>query len=376
MGRLFCLLLLVLIAPVAALAQEESRLAELLGADDAGFPRAIEPRSFAFPADHGPHPEYRNEWWYVTGNLRSDSGRRFGFELTIFRFALTPVLESSRSAWRTNQVYIAHLAVTNPRNGEFLVAERFARGALGLAGAQSEPFAVWIDDWRIASRGGGSAPDAWLLEAGDEGFGLSLELDASETPILNGDDGLSQKSDEPGNASYYYSITRLATEGEVRIGNDGFTVEGTSWLDREWSSSALADNQAGWDWFALQLDNDTELMFYNIRLTDGAQDRNSAGTYATVNGTAVKLERNDVELEVLDTWDSPEGGAYPSRWRLTVPDQDLELEIVPVMANQELFTTVRYWEGAVDVTGTARGKPIAGVGYVELTGYAESLADR
>ena len=347
--------------------QAPSELATLLGSDaDAGFARALQPRDFVFPADHGPHEAFRNEWWYVTGNLDSDDGRRFGFELTIFRFALAPDAPQAESNWRTRQVYIAHFAVTDPESDRFLVAEKFSRGALGLAGAQSDPFRVWIDDWSIAA----SAADNWRLRASDPGFALDVNLLALKAPVLNGVDGLSQKSAEPGNASYYYSMTRWQTAGTLRIANEEYAVSGLSWLDREWSSSALADDQQGWDWFALQLSDNTELMYYSIRSTDGSQDPQSAGTRVSANGNATHLRRDDVDLVVTGTWDSPEGGRYPAAWRITVPAENLVLEVTPVMADQELFTTVRYWEGAVDVRGTRAGVPVEGRGYVELTGYA------
>lgn len=371
MGRLSFVWFLMIALPLAA--QEGSELAELLDANDERFPRATTLREFTFPADHGPHPEYRNEWWYITGNLEGDSGRRFGFELTIFRFALAPTYEATGSAWRTNQIYIAHLALTDAANERFLVAERYSRGALGLAGAAAAPFRVWIDDWEIAERNEAGPRERWRIVAEDEDFALSLDLDALKAPVLNGDEGLSQKSDEPGNASYYYSITRLDTSGEVRLDGERFEVSGTSWLDREWSSSALADDQEGWDWFALQLDDGSELMYYNIRLDDGSRDPNSGGTLTDAAGLATKIGSDDVELDVLDAWSSPEGGRYPSRWRLRIPSRDIDVEVVPVMADQELFTTVRYWEGAVNVSGTAAGGPVRGVGYVELTGYARDL---
>ena len=352
-------------------AAPQSRLSELLSGDgDAGFEKAIEPRDFVFPDDHGPHPGFRNEWWYVTGNLDADGGRRFGFELTIFRFALTPSLPATASNWRSNQVYIAHFAVTDADGDRFLAAERFSRGALGLAGAQSSPFRVWIEDWEIAALQAGT-PERWQLRAADPGFSLDLELTAQKPPVLNGDAGLSQKSAEPGNASYYYSITRWLTEGSLRLGDDEFRVSGLSWLDREWSTSALGADQLGWDWFALQLSDGSELMFYNLRKLDGSQDELSAGTWVDADGTSLHLEREDVEVTVTDTWASPEGGIYPSGWTLRVPGKGLTLDIRPVMDDQELFTTVRYWEGAVDVQGQRGGAPIEGRGYVELTGYAE-----
>jgi predicted secreted hydrolase len=373
MSRLVSVIALLL--QVTVLADEaqapQSQLSELLSSDgDAGFEKAIEPRTFMFPEDHGPHPGFRNEWWYITGNLDGEDGRRFGFELTIFRFALTPSLPVAESNWRSNQVYIAHFAVTDAGRERFYAAERYSRGALGLAGASADPFRVWIDDWEIAAIEEGR-PEQWRLRAADPGFALDIALTATKAPALNGVDGLSQKSAEPGNASYYYSITRWQTEGSLRIGEDEFRVSGLSWLDREWSSSALAADQLGWDWFALQLSDGSELMFYNLRKLDGSQDEHSAGTWINADGTSLHLDRDEVKLIVTDTWKSPEGGVYPSAWTLELPDQGLSLEIRPVMADQELFTTVRYWEGAVDVQGDRHGSPVAGRGYVELTGYAD-----
>ena len=344
-------------------------LTDLLRSDDgAAFQKAVEPRRFVFPADHGPHPEYRNEWWYVTGNLDSTSGRRFGFELTIFRFALTPEVPESDSDWRTNQVFVAHFAVTDADSKRFYAAERYSRGAAGLAGASTDPLRVWIDDWSITAAG---EPKHWRLSAADANFAIELDIRALKEPALNGDAGLSQKSAEIGNASYYYSITRWATEGSVRIDDESFAVSGLSWLDREWSSSALGRDQQGWDWFALQLDDGSELMFYNLRKTDGSQDVYSAGTWIAADGATRSLTPDDVQIDVLANWHSPAGGTYPAKWRLHFPDVELWVDVEPVIADQELFTIVRYWEGAVDVKGERAGEPLSGRGYVELTGYAE-----
>ena len=368
-------LLAALLLPFTLVADEaatpESRLSELLSGDgDAGFEKALEPREFVFPGDHGPHPGFRNEWWYVTGNLDGDGGRRVGFELTIFRFALTPSLPATESEWRSNQVYIAHFAVTDADRERFFAAERFSRGALGLAGAKALPFRVWIEDWEIAAEETG-APERWRLRASDPGFSVDLELSSAKPPVLNGDAGLSQKSAEPGNASYYYSMTRWLTDGSLQLGDDTFRVTGLSWLDREWSTSALGADQLGWDWFALQLSDGSDLMFYNLRKLDGSQDAQSAGTWIDTDGRSLHLGRDDVEIRVADTWESPQGGVYPSAWTLRAPGQGLDLRIRPVMADQELFTTVRYWEGAVDVEGERDGRPVTGRGYVELTGYAQ-----
>lgn len=345
-----------------------SKLSALLGGDaDEAFARAAQPRTFRFPEDHGPHPGFRNEWWYITGNLDDEDARRFGFELTIFRFALAPTAPASESAWRTNQVYIAHLAVTDAEHKDFHVAQRYARGAIGLAGAQKAPLRVWIDDWELAAQSGS---EVWRLRADDDQLGLNLELLALKPPVLNGIDGLSQKSADPNNASYYYSMTRLQTNGQLRIGDNNYTVSGLSWLDREWSTSALAGDQVGWDWFALQLDDGSELMLYGLRLRDGSWDPASAGTYTRASGDATHLAADDFEISVLDTWESPAGGTYPSGWLLRIPRLNLQLTVTPVISNQELFTTVRYWEGAVDVEGRRDQQPMDGRGYVELTGYA------
>lgn len=348
--------------------RQASELSGLLDAPaDQDFAKADSPREFVFPDDHGPHPDFRNEWWYFTGNLDSDDGDRFGYELTIFRFSLTAKPPVSDSAFRTNQIFIAHLAVTDVSGDRFLVAERYSRGAAGLAGARAEPFRVWIDAWSVEATDDG----AWRLTADDDSIGVDLLLRADKEPVLNGQAGLSRKSDDADNASYYYSVSRLSTVGTIRVGDKTSRVDGASWLDREWSSSALAPDQVGWDWFALQLDDQSEIMFYSLRKQNGVQDRNSAGTLIRPDGTYRYLSSDDVIVRVRDTWESPAGGRYPSRWILSVPSEGLELTVAPVMSNQELFTTVRYWEGAVDVSGRRNGQPIDGRGYVELTGYAE-----
>ncbi len=362
-----------------AAAGGSSRLSELLSDQGLeGYAQAIEPRQFAFPADHGPHPDFRNEWWYLTGNLDGKEGARFGFEFTIFRFSLVPPgtdITGDASAWRSNQVYIGHFAITDASARQFYVAQRYSRGGLGLAGAAAEPFHVWLDDWSIAA----ARPDSdaiWRLRASDRKIALNLTLAPQKQPVLNGVNGLSQKAAMAGNASYYYSISRLQTNGTVQIGDNVFEVNGLSWLDREWGSSALSSDQEGWDWYALQLSDGSDLMFYNLRRNDGSQDVHSAGTLTLADGTAVYLSRDDFIVEVLDTWQSPQGGRYPVAWRIAVPQYGLKLNIEPLLDAQELVTTVRYWEGAVDVSGERDGMPIMGRGYVELTGYAESDARR
>lgn len=373
-------------APPEFASAGSSRLADLLRADpEAGYALAIEARRFDFPRDHGPHPGFRNEWWYFTGNLDDSRGRRFGYELTIFRFALDapapPVATASepRSDWRSDEVFIGHFAITDVEAERFHVAERYARAALGLAGATETPTRVWVEDWSISRRdaddagGAEAATETWQIEARQDDIGISLSLTPLKAPVLNGADGLSQKSAEAGNASYYYSVPRLHTEGTLSVAGDVVAVSGLSWLDREWGSSGLAAYQQGWDWFALQLADGSDLMFYQLRRQDGTADRWSAGTWSPAHGEPTYLAQHEVSIEVRDFWDSPLGGRYPMAWTLIVPVLDLDLRVDPALQAQELSTTVRYWEGAVNVTGQRNGQPVRGRGYVELTGYAESV---
>ena len=208
------------------------------------------------------------------------------------------------------------------------------------------------------------------MHASDAGVSLDLRLMPLKGPVLNGEDGLSQKSSQPGNASYYYSISRLDTAGTLQIDNTVYDVSGLSWLDREWGSSALSKDQQGWDWFALQLSDGSDLMFYDLRRSDGTRDVHSAGTWIDAAGRTTHLGHDDVAIEVRKYWESEHGGRYPMEWAISVPKLDLQIEVVPVLRNQELITTVRYWEGAVDVRGTSATEAVSGRGYVELTGYA------
>ncbi|RKZ36905.1 MAG: carotenoid 1,2-hydratase, partial [Gammaproteobacteria bacterium] len=261
--------------------------------ESAGFRRAYAPRTLHFPDDHGPHPDFRTEWWYFTGNLVGGDGRRFGFQLTFFRFALapqqTPPAETSSaeqraSAWGTRQVYMAHFALTDVAGEHFQAAERFSRDALGLAGAQAKPFRVWLEDWR--AQGDVSGPGALELTARTEDMGIELTLQGGKPLVLHGERGLSRKSAEPGNASYYYSRTRLPAAGRVWVGGRAYEVTGEAWLDREWGTSTLGAEQAGWDWFALQLSDGRELMFYQLRRKGGGVDPMSAGTLVSTDGSA------------------------------------------------------------------------------------------
>ena len=360
------------LAPLPAPSPPPASVTALLGGEDSGgFARATDPRAFRFPDDHGPHPEFLHEWWYFTGNLRTPIGRRFGYQLTFFRFALSPDPPARMSRWATNQAYMAHFALTDAEGSRFRHFERTSRGALGLAGATARPFRVWLDDW--SAEGGGSSTLPVRLRAAEGGASVDLVLDTARPIVPQGDRGLSRKSAASGNASYYYSMTRLATRGSVRVDGVSFPVEGNSWLDREWGTSTLEKGQTGWDWFALQLSDGRDLMFYRLRSGDGVTDPFSAGTLVLPDGSVRPLSPDNVRIETLGYWKSPESGArYPSRWRMLLPSEGLKLEVVPRIADQELRTSVRYWEGAVGVRGTSRGEPVEGDGYVELTGYGET----
>jgi predicted secreted hydrolase len=345
------------------------------GQNTSGFLQATHPRQFVFPTDHGPHEGYRTEWWYFTGNVITSEGRPFGFELTFFRVALTPKKTVDDSAWRTNQLYMAHFALTDVDGKQFYAFERFSRSALGLAGAQAQPVHIWLEDWFVRSSETQGFPVN--LRAADGDVAIELRLDQGKPVVLHGQRGFSQKNAKPGNASYYYSLTRMPTRGRVHIGSETFEVVGASWMDREWSTSALGADQIGWDWFALQLSDGYEIMFYLLRRNDGSTDPYSAGTLVTPSGTALHLTHDAVQIKILDYWQSPRNGIrYPARWRFTIPIEKLELEIRPVLAEQELNLSVRYWEGAVEFGGTRGDDPIHGRGYVELTGYSRRQGPR
>ena len=330
-----------------------------------GFARALEPRVFEFPRDHGAHPDFATEWWYFTGNLQDPAGRRFGYQLTLFRVGLRPGRPGEDSDWRARQLYMGHIAISDIVNARHLSGERFSRAAFGLAGAEIEPLHIWLGPWSI--RGGKGDAFPLRLEAFDGGIGISLVLDSGGKPaVFQGDGGLSQKGAQPGNASFYYSYTRLPTTGEIQLDGKRFPVSGNSWFDREWSSSALAADQAGWDWFALQLDDGRDLMFYRMRGKDGRAQRFSKGVLVNPDGTVVTLSYDQVELHPIRHWESPDGTRYPVSWNLRIPAHNLDLRVEAAFDAQEMPLTVRYWEGAVTVAGNQQG-----VGYLELSGYAK-----
>jgi predicted secreted hydrolase len=274
----------------------------------AGFARAIAPREFSFPRDHGPHPEYATEWWYYTGNLDAQDGRHFGFQLTFFRSALAPAPPVRSSDWATTHIYMAHLALADVAGERFYAFERFSRAAAGLAGAQAEPFRVWLEDWSAA--GSGPSGERMQLRAAQDGIAIDLALAAARPVVLQGERGLSQKGAEPGNASYYYSLTRMVTQGAISVGGQRYSVRGLSWMDHEFGTGALDRSTVGWDWFAIQLDDGRDLTYAQLR---GDGDRRAGfGLLVAADGSTRGLDMDTIRLDVLERWQSQRSGAsYP-----------------------------------------------------------------
>jgi len=354
-------------------ADDSSNVTTFLGSaeDDARFARADTPREFRFPEDHGAHPDYRTEWWYLTGNLETVAGRHFGFQMTFFRFGIDAEPPERPSAWATDQLWMAHFAVTDTDAGEFHADEKFERQALGLAGAQTAPFRVWLDDWELASAGDTGWFPLRLVADGDD-FALDLAIEDGKPLVLQGDDGLDPKGPEPGNASYYYSYTRLPAEGRVRVRDTEHAVSGLVWIDREWSTSVLGPGVEGWNWFAIQLDDGYDLMYYRLRQTDGGTAPYSGGILVDPDGeVAARYGADQARLEAAGYWTSPDSGIrYTVAWRLQVPQLGVDLAVTPRMAGQELNLSVRYWEGAITVDGKRDGAPVTGVGYAEHAGVS------
>ena len=350
-------------------------VAEALGgAEDGGFTRVTEPPTLSWPRDHGPHPGFRTEWWYVTANVDSASGRRFGVELVFFRQALAATTSPRSALLAARDLIFAHAAVSDVDGGRFLYAERMARadGDLAFARLDDGRLTIRCADWSAIADDGARGLLPLSIAAGDgDAFSFDLRLEPGKPIVLQGDRGLSRKSTATGNASIYYSLTRLPISGAITTAGERHEVHGLAWIDREWSTSALGKDQVGWDWFSLQLDDDTELMWYQLRRKDGSSDPLSSGCLVAADGTKTPLANTAVRAEPLGAWTSPDGRAtYPARWRLRCDDPPFDIEITPVLADQELHTLVRYWEGAVDVAGTSGGTDVRGRGYLEMTGYA------
>ncbi|MDX2227570.1 MAG: lipocalin family protein [Verrucomicrobiae bacterium] len=372
--------------------------------NDKGWRLAVPGWKFEFPRDHGSHDQFQTEWWYYTGNLREiKTGRRFGYQLTFFRQGILPpdapgkspksdpAHPGARSAWRFHHYYFAHFALTDVTGKKFHAFSKNARGS-----AMDDVFfspgtqTLRIGDWSIRTGVSGTfalsregkptetLSDVYRLRARDGSVAIDLSCVRLKPYVFHGMDGVSQKSSALGNATHYFSMTRMATSGTVTLGNKTFEVEGSSWFDKEFGTNQLAKDQQGWDWLSLQLDNNEELMVYILRTKDGGISPESGGTFIAADGSSRHLKAADFQLAILDHWKSRASGArYPARWRLSIPSLDCTLEIKPLLRDQELFlrqtTTLIYWEGACEASGTRAGRRVTAQGYTELTGYAGDL---
>jgi predicted secreted hydrolase len=351
------------------------------------FKLALPGYRFSFPRDHGSHPQYGTEWWYYTGHLKSKDGRRFGYQLTWFRTALTPRIQR-KSNWAVRDVFFAHFALTDEAGRQFFFTDRIGRGRLELAGASSGPKMprVFIGDWNLQFGGKTGESQSFRAvgqsdAAGTKGQGFALDLkQTSIKPLaIQGKNGVSQKATGLGRASHYYSFTRLRTIGTLTLGNEKLSVEGESWFDHEFGSNQLDKNQVGWDWFSLQLIDGRELMLYRLRLRSGGVEPLSSGTLVEKDGRTRHLKLANFRLTPLENWKSAETGAsYPVRWRVEVPRLKLNLEVAAIIPDQELRprrsgTNLSYWEGSVNAVGSAAGRPVKGNGYLEMTGYASAF---
>lgn len=339
----------------------------------ADYAPVVPGRAWEFPRDHGAHPEFKTEWWYFTGHLRSKDGRRFGFQWTVFRSALRPPggpLPAGSSAWRAEQVFLGHLALSNLDKKSFIFEENAARSALGLAGAEPGRFKVWLPGFSAED-----GEEGWQIRAEGRDLEILLRLTPSAEVLLHGDRGYSPKSQEVGRASYYYSLTKLSTSGLLRLQDQALEVNGEAWMDHEFGSGQLAETQGGWDWMGLPLGGKSALMVYRLRdRVDSARDYLS-GTYVDAEGRAHRLAAGDIQLKPLEYWTSPRsGGKYPIVWQVALPAHRLELRVTAAFPDQELdtrkSTQVVYWEGSVAVRGKAGDQAIDSRGYLEMTGYA------
>ncbi|MDQ3004459.1 MAG: hypothetical protein M3R47_03635 [Chloroflexota bacterium] len=330
-------------------------------------------RPLTFPEDFGAHEDFRTEWWYYTGNLQTSEGRHFGFELTIFRVGLLPptVELPTDSQWYSRSLYFAHFALSDIDSEQFYAFERYSRPGPGLAGAQADPYHVWLDDWNVTE----TSPDVYRLQASQAEVAIDLTLTDEMGIVLHGENGYSRKGNSITNASYYYSQPRLRANGFVQVQGIQYPVNGLAWKDHEFSTSVLDENQIGWDWFSLQFEDGAALMLFQLRERDGATSASSSGTFIDAHGNPQPFQKTNFEITILDQWRSPHTQAmYPAAWQIKVTEPNCVLEVRPWMADQELnFPTVTYWEGAVYFEGTCNGAEARGNGYIELTGYSGNL---
>ncbi len=328
---------------------------------------------FAFPRDHFEHPGFEHEWWYYTGNLRDSSGRAFGFELTFFRLAVEPETPAE-TAWDVGQVYLAHLAISDIASGEFHRAERINRKGPGLAGASEAEKAIWNGNWSATWQLDRPGRPIQRLQAGTGGIAIDLRLDPSKPFVVHGEDGIARKEATAGTASHYISFTRLRATGELTVEGEVYEVEGLAWMDHEFSTGGLAAGQTGWTWLSIQLDDGSDLMVYGMRDQQGNHDAFTFGTFVDQDGQKLNIGGTDFTLSPGRTWRSGETGAeYPVEWSLRIPNLGYRLSCQPLMDRQEVVSPRKaapvYWEGAVRYSGERSGKPVKGVGYLEMTGY-------
>jgi predicted secreted hydrolase len=335
----------------------------------AQYRTALPGYNYEFPRDHFNHPEFQTEWWYYTGNLMAKDGHRFGFELTFFRQAVGR--DASKTAvWDVQDVYLAHLALSDLDGDEYYHAERTNRAGPEIAGVSENLRRIWNGNWLVEWKG-----DAQQLRAIDERFMLELSLRSEKPPVIHGEDGVSQKAEGTGQASHYISFTRLLTSGTIQVQGKSFQVSGVAWMDHEFFTHQLSNEQTGWDWFSLQLADKSELMLFELRRKDGTIDPFSAGTYVDAQGKTMHLRATDFSLKRMgQTWTSLVTGAtYPIQWSVSVPKLGLELEASTRLRSQELSGTSKfapaYWEGAIDLNGRKNSSAAQGVGYLEMTGY-------
>jgi len=327
---------------------------------------------FAFPRDHAAHPDNKIEWWYYTGNVSTQTGRRFGFQITFFRVGIehTP---ANPSKWAVRDLYMTHLAVSDPQGQKYRYAEKISRGGPGLAGAATDRYYVWNEDWSAVLDG-----KQHKLKAIDAKAGIDLVLDGGKPPAINGINGINQKGAREGNASHYYSLTRMPTKGAIIVDGERFEVSGETWMDHEFSTSFLEPEQRGWDWLSIQLSDNRELMLYRMRRADGARDPRSSGTLIDASGKTTHLTNDDFTLTPgQSTFKSKNGAVYPTEWTVSIPSQHIELRITTPLQDQELSlvqsTGIAYWEGMIDIAGKDGGTSVTGHGYLEMTGYHGNL---
>jgi predicted secreted hydrolase len=329
-----------------------------LGSDGGGFAAVVPGRIPTFPADHGPHPEYRIEWWYVTANLMDSTGVAYGAQWTLFRQAMAP--GAQQEGWANQQIWMGHAAVTSADTHRS--SETFSRGGVGQAGVEIKPFFAWIDSWEM--RGLDGMSDTTIapldLKASGAGFSYALRLDADRPLVLQGDAGYSRKSDR-GQASYYFSQPYFRAAGILTIDDKPVQVTGPAWMDREWSSQPLASDQTGWDWFSLHLESGEKLMLFRLRQADG--QHYFSGNWIGTDGNSAQVAA--VEIGMAPTASTEVAGRkLPTQWNVAIPSRGLKIETTPLNAKSWMGTSFPYWEGPIGFRGSHRG-----VGYLEMTGY-------